>query len=59
MMLADKIGYFQFVDETQDIIQLQFQKPGFEHKIIEFDVYANEKKKIWFYFLAPFLDIQI
>jgi len=42
---ADKIGYFQLVDMKPGHYSITISKPGFEHKIIEFDVYANEKKK--------------
>ena len=42
---ADKIGYFQFVDVTPGNYQITISKPGFEDKIITFDVKASEKRK--------------
>ena len=55
---ADKIGYFQLVDMKPGHYSITISKPGFEHKIIEFDVYANEKKKdLGSISLAPSLDM--
>lgn len=55
---ADKIGYFQFVDMKPGHYSITISKPGFEHKIIEFDVNANEKKKdLGSISLAPSLDM--
>lgn len=42
---ADKIGYFQFVDLQPGRYQITISKQGFEDKILEFDVVANEKRK--------------
>lgn len=42
---ADKIGYFQFVDMKPGHYQLTISKPGFDNKIIEFDVASDEKRK--------------
>lgn len=42
---ADKIGYFQFVDMKPGHYQLTISRPGFENKIIEFDVTSDEKRK--------------
>ena len=55
---ADKIGYFQLVDMKPGHYSITISKPGFEHKIIEFDVNANEKKKdLGSISLAPSLDM--
>ena len=42
---ADKIGYFQFVDVKPGRYQITISKPGFDDKILDFDVIANEKRK--------------
>lgn len=42
---ADKIGYFQFVDVKPGHYQITISKPGFDDKIVDFDVIANEKRK--------------
>ena len=42
---ADKIGYFQFVDLKPGHYSITISKPGFDDKIIEFDVVSDEKRK--------------
>lgn len=42
---ADKIGYFQFVDVKPGHYQITISKPGFDDKVIDFDVVADEKRK--------------
>lgn len=42
---ADKIGYFQFVDLMPGHYLITISKLGFEDKILEFDVAADEKRK--------------
>jgi uncharacterized membrane protein len=42
---ADKIGYFQFVDMKPGHYQITISKPGFDDKILDFDVVADEKRK--------------
>lgn len=42
---ADKIGYFQFVDLKPGHYLITITKPGFEDKILEFDVISDEKRK--------------
>lgn len=43
--VADKIGYFQFVDLKPGHYQVVVSKPNFETKVLDFDVDENEKKK--------------
>ena len=55
---ADKIGYFQLVDMKPGHYSITISKPGFEHKIIEFDVMQMKEKRFRFYFfLLLFLDM--
>ena len=44
-VVADKIGYFQFVDLTPGSYQIHVTKPGFETRVLQFNVAADEKKK--------------
>ena len=44
-VVADKIGYFQFVDLTPGSYQIHVTKPGFETRVLQFSVVADEKKK--------------
>lgn len=44
-VIADKIGYFQFVDLKPGHYLITVTKPNFESKIVEFDVTADEKRK--------------
>ncbi len=44
-VVADKIGYFQFVDLMPGSYQINVSKPGFETRLITFDVVQDEKKK--------------
>ncbi len=43
--VADKIGYFQFVDLLPGQYEINVAKPGFETRILKFEVLENEKKK--------------
>lgn len=43
--IADKIGYFQFVDMMPGEYRIIVSKPGFESKVLAFKVNPNEKKK--------------
>ncbi|MDY3547667.1 carboxypeptidase-like regulatory domain-containing protein [Riemerella anatipestifer] len=42
---ADKIGYFQFVDLKPGHYQMVVAQPNYETKVLEFDVFENEKRK--------------
>lgn len=44
-LIADKIGYFQFVNMKPGEYKIIVSKPGFESKILTFKVNPNEKKK--------------
>ncbi|AKP71061.1 hypothetical protein CG09_0837 [Riemerella anatipestifer] len=44
---ADKIGYFQFVDLKPGHYQMVVTQPNYETKVLEFDVFENEKEKTW------------
>ncbi len=43
-VIADKIGYFQFVDLTAGRYQIVVTKPNFETKVLEFNI-SDEKRK--------------
>lgn len=42
---ADKIGYFQFVDMQPGTYQITVSKPGYETRVLDFDVNSAEKRK--------------
>lgn len=44
-LIADKIGYFQFVDMKPGTYHITVAKPGYEPRIIDFDVNPAEKRK--------------
>ncbi len=44
-VIADKIGYFQFVDMQPGHYQISITKPGYETRVLQFDVNSDEKKK--------------
>ena len=44
-IIADKIGYFQFVDLMPGHYMITISKFGYEDKILEFDVISDEKRK--------------
>lgn len=44
-VIADKIGYFQFVDLMPGQYQITVSKPGFESKVLTFDVASSQKRK--------------
>lgn len=44
-LVADKIGYFQFVDMKPGTYEIVVSKIGFEPKVVTFQVQANEKRK--------------
>lgn len=44
-VIADKIGYFQFVDMKAGTYHITVAKPGFETRVIDFDVSPDEKRK--------------
>ena len=45
-VLADKIGYFQFVDLKTGHYQITISKPDYESKVIEFDVTTERRKDL-------------
>lgn len=44
-LTADKIGYFQFVDMQPGSYQITVSKPGYEARVLSFDVSPEEKRK--------------
>lgn len=42
---ADKIGYFQFVDLKPGQYQITVYKPGYETRVLQFNITTNEKRK--------------
>lgn len=44
-LIADKIGYFQFVDLQPGHYQISIAKPGYETRVLQFDVNPDEKRK--------------
>ncbi len=44
-LVADKIGYFQFVDMKPGHYQITVSKPGFEVRVLQFDVAPDERRK--------------
>lgn len=44
-LTADKIGYFQFVDMMPGTYHITVAKPGYETRVIDFDVNPSEKRK--------------
>lgn len=44
-LIADKIGYFQFVDMQPGKYYITVAKPGFETRMIDFEVKPDERRK--------------
>lgn len=44
-VIADKIGYFQFVDLKPGQYQITVSKPGYETRVVQFDIIAEQKRK--------------